>query len=226
MRKSTIVAGIALAAALSLAGSGAARCAAPDEPGPSRTISIDIKDADLSRALALLADETGISIAMPFSVEGKVTAHLHDVTLPAALTALLGAFDLTWRVDRNGVYIVCRPGEALAVRSPGPEEDEPAESNLIVEKIPLKYTDPYWIYSLLKGDETRNSFGIGSLSIIPNPWDNSLLARPGGPNILTFGSPGGSGSWTDPNEPGGGPIGPGSGPGSDPGTGGGGGGTQ
>jgi type II secretory pathway component HofQ len=224
MKRSTALRRIVLAAYLGLGVlSICAATSAQEQREPPAAISIDIRDAGLSDALVLLAKETGISIAMPFAVDGRVTAHLRDVTLPAALTALLSPFDLTWRIDSNGVYVVTHKGELVQPAPPvgPPEEDVAGESNLSVEKIPLKYADPYQIYAFLSGDETRRSLGIGSLSIIPNPWDNSLLGRFGNSKIVTFPSDD-FGAWNGPGEAAGGPIGPGSGPG----TGGGGGGTQ
>lgn len=225
MRRMPTTTQIALAAVLVLAALNiGAPISAEEGREPPATISIDIRDADLSDALVLLANETGISIAMPFAVEGKVSASLNGVSLSSALTALLAPFDLTWRVDGNGVYFVCRKGEEIAANPPAidSEEDEARESNLLIEKIPLRYTDPYWLCAFLTGDETRESLGVGNLSIIPNPWDNSLLGRFGGPRNVAFPPYGDPRSWTGPTQPSGGPSEPGSGPG----PGGGGGGTQ
>jgi hypothetical protein len=215
---------VAILFALTLSSGLYGAAAHADLAGSPETVSLDIKDADLQNALVALARAAGVSIVVPSGVEGNVTCHLEGLPIESALTVLLEPFDLTYRVVRGGVYVVTRKGEQVQPTPPvrPPEEDKARESNILVEKIPLKYADPYWIYAFLSGDETRRSLGIGSLSIIPNPWENSLLGRFGAGNLGTFPPYEDGGPWQGPDEPAAGPLGPGTGPGS----GGGGGGSQ
>lgn len=69
-------------------------------------ITIDVRDADLSEVIALLAAESGMNVVADVSMKPeKITLHLHDVTFEDALAVLVKARDLEIR-RQDGIVIV------------------------------------------------------------------------------------------------------------------------
>src|SRR5882724_7600829 len=56
---------------------------------PSKTVSLDVQDADVRDVLRLLADTGGINILTSGEVQGTVTTRLLDVPWEQALAAIL-----------------------------------------------------------------------------------------------------------------------------------------
>lgn len=78
---------------------------APAAAQPAR-ISIDVRDAQLTDVIALLAAESGTNIVADASVKPeRVTLHLHDVSFRDALSAIVHSHDLQVRRE-HGILIV------------------------------------------------------------------------------------------------------------------------
>jgi len=72
----------------------------------SGTISIDVRDVDITQVIALLSAESGVNVVTDGSVKPeRVTIHLHGVTFQAALRAIVDTHALQVRRE-NGILIV------------------------------------------------------------------------------------------------------------------------
>jgi len=78
---------------------------------PSKTVSLDVKDADVRGVLRLLADTGGINILTSGEVQGTVTTRLLDVPWEQALEAILQLTGLVQ--ERQGNVIRVAPAERL-----------------------------------------------------------------------------------------------------------------
>lgn len=74
----------------------------------TRLYSLSVRDADLKEVLFAFAKDNGINIIVDPDVFGKVTVDLKQVTLAAALEALLIPLDLEYRQEGN-IIRVSRP---------------------------------------------------------------------------------------------------------------------
>jgi type IV pilus assembly protein PilQ len=93
--------------ALAVAGLLAAPCAAH-----AARISIDVRDADISDVLSLLAAQSGENIVTDGAVRPeRITLHLHNVTFEEALAVLVGAHGL--QVHREGAILIVGPAEEM-----------------------------------------------------------------------------------------------------------------
>ena len=78
---------------------------------PSKTVSLDVQDADVRDVLRLLADTGGINILTSGEVQGTVTTRLLDVPWEQALEAILQLTGLAQ--ERQGNVILVAPAERL-----------------------------------------------------------------------------------------------------------------
>ena len=78
-------------------------------------ISLVVRDASLSRVLALLAQTQHVNIVAANDIDALISITLRDVPLEEALTAILSVANYTW-VERNGIILVTSlsGGENLA----------------------------------------------------------------------------------------------------------------
>ena len=93
-------------------------------------LSINLFDVDIRKALAVLAMDRAVNIAAGKNVSGKISVHLHRVTLAQALQAiaLAGGF----RYHRQGnLYYVYKPKDEL----------DPQSARLEMRIFQLKYGD-------------------------------------------------------------------------------------
>ncbi len=72
---------------------------------------INIRDMELTQAVRMLAEVSGINITVGQDVEGKVSCNLNNVTARIALEAFLRSNGYTY-VDRDGVLIVVTEDKA------------------------------------------------------------------------------------------------------------------
>jgi len=72
---------------------------------PERSISIDVKDADIHNVVRLLADTGGVNVVVPDHVAGKVTIKLRDVSWKRALEVILRAEGLGLEQDGNVIVV-------------------------------------------------------------------------------------------------------------------------
>jgi len=78
---------------------------------PSKTVSLDVQDADVRDVLRLLADTGGINILTSGEVQGTVTTRLLDVPWEQALEAILQLTGLAQ--ERQGNVVLVAPAERL-----------------------------------------------------------------------------------------------------------------
>ena len=78
---------------------------------PSKTVSLDVQDADVRDVLRLLADTGRINILTSGDVQGTVTTRLLDVPWEQALEAILQLTGLAQ--ERQGNVILVAPAERL-----------------------------------------------------------------------------------------------------------------
>lgn len=95
-----------------------------------RRISIDVRDADISDVVALLAAQSGVNVVTDSSVKSeRISIHLHGVTLREALEAIAATHALRVR-NEGGILVVGSAetmnrrdaGIALPVRHAAPED--------------------------------------------------------------------------------------------------------
>ena len=86
-----------------------------------KRISLSVKEADLENVIRLLARHAGLNVVInPAEVKGRVTVELHDVSVGAALIAILRSNGLELIREGGGTSRVA-PGRA-ARRNPGREK--------------------------------------------------------------------------------------------------------
>ncbi|MFA4858851.1 MAG: tetratricopeptide repeat protein [Candidatus Margulisiibacteriota bacterium] len=69
------------------------------------TISLDLVDIEVSKALKLFAEETGLNLVVDKNVYGTITINLKNATLPDALDKILQAADCTFIQKGNAIHI-------------------------------------------------------------------------------------------------------------------------
>jgi len=100
-----------------------------------RTISIDVKNADILDVLRLLAEQSGQNIIATQNVKGTTSVSLHDVPLTTALDLIVRTNGLEYRKIGN-VYVVGTPDDlAKQFGSQG-------ASNTQTVAFPIKYANP------------------------------------------------------------------------------------
>jgi type II secretory pathway component GspD/PulD (secretin) len=73
--------------------------------GNNGLISLVVRDASLSKVLALLAQTQDLNIVAANDIDALISITLHDVPLEEALTAILSVANYTW-VQRNNIILV------------------------------------------------------------------------------------------------------------------------
>jgi type IV pilus assembly protein PilQ len=68
-------------------------------------LSLVVRDASLSRVLALLAQTQGLNIVASNDIDAMISITLHDVPIEEALTAILSVANYTW-VRQNNIILV------------------------------------------------------------------------------------------------------------------------
>lgn len=92
--------------------------AAPGTAKAAGSISLDVRDADITDVIALLSAESGVNVIADGSVKSeRVTIHLHGVSFSEALQAIATTHGL--RVRREGAVFVVGTAEAMNRRSDG-----------------------------------------------------------------------------------------------------------
>jgi type II secretory pathway component GspD/PulD (secretin) len=89
---------------LPLAGSGGAGDVQMSQSAGGN-ISLVVRDASLSKVLALLAQTQGLNIVAANDIDALISITLRDVPLEEALNAILSVANYTW-VERNGIILV------------------------------------------------------------------------------------------------------------------------
>jgi type IV pilus assembly protein PilQ len=72
---------------------------------PSGNVSLVVRDASLSKVLALLAQTYHLNIVASNDIDVSISITLNDVPLEQALTAILSVANYTW-IERNGIIMV------------------------------------------------------------------------------------------------------------------------
>lgn len=112
-------------------------------------VTLDVVDADLVRVVDMLRSSTNanIIVSRPNEIKAKVSASLRDVTLEAALKAVVEGTDYTWWKDDNGIYYINSANKSQKETQPAVEAtntilpSEPVKEARI-EKIKLRYVNP------------------------------------------------------------------------------------
>ena len=90
------------------AGPGAVNAA---EEMAGKTVTIDVKDTDISRVLDAFSQQTGLSVVIGKEVTGAVSVRLLDVAWDQALDAILRPYGYGY--ERSGQVVVVLPAEKL-----------------------------------------------------------------------------------------------------------------
>ncbi|GEM_PF-3096742 len=96
----------------------AVKIVAGEKKGLDTLVSISLREMDLSQAVRLLAEGTGMNLAVGKEVEGKVTCNLTNVTARTALDTLVRVNGCTY-TEADGVIIVLKQAPATGGGSPG-----------------------------------------------------------------------------------------------------------
>jgi type IV pilus assembly protein PilQ len=127
MKRQGIVLSMLLTAALAFGAAAASEAPAPansgladgikrllpgqEKRGLDTQVSVNVREADLTQAVRLLAAEAGINITLGKDVEGEVSCNLSNVTARTALEAFLRSNGYTY-VPREGILIVVAEAKA------------------------------------------------------------------------------------------------------------------
>ena len=104
--------------------------------GLDTVVTVQVNDMDLSQALRLLHDASGISFAMSGEVKGKVTCSIKDKTARTVLNAFLQPNGYDY-VEKDGVLIIQPAGKV-------PKPEAPAAAGMQQGKIIRRsFTIPY-----------------------------------------------------------------------------------
>jgi len=112
-------------------------------------VDLNLKDADMKAAIAVLMKQTGLSIIFEASDEAfpKITLNLPRVSADEALRYICQAAGAYFKKDDNGVYIISRrkPVEAAPVTTPTTTPVVPEKKKLY--KISMKHADAEDVYA-------------------------------------------------------------------------------
>lgn len=115
--------------------------APPGPPGAAvgdmtgRSVSLDVKNADILDVLKLLANESGQNIVATQNVKGTVTLSLHDVPLATALDLIVRTNGLDYRKMGN-IYVVGTPSDLNS------EFGSAGQLATQTVAFPIKYANP------------------------------------------------------------------------------------
>ncbi|HEX5324108.1 MAG TPA: hypothetical protein VFW40_10000 [Capsulimonadaceae bacterium] len=135
------------------------------QSAPTKNVTVEFNRAPIRQALTQLFKGAGLNYALDPSVQGNVTASLHDVPFQVALETVLKANrpQLTYEV-RDGVYQI-HP-RTLAQRrstaaSPARNNPTPTRSAQSTVRIPLTYANAALVaqYALGSGKGVPNGYG-------------------------------------------------------------------
>ena len=105
-----IVAGVVLSGVIIASGVALAQATkgdATEKEARANTITIDVKDTDISRVLDAFSQQTGLSVVVGKEVSGSVSVRLFNVQWDQALDAILKPYGFGY--ERNGDVIVVLP---------------------------------------------------------------------------------------------------------------------
>ena len=124
--------------------------------GLDTIVTVRVNDMDLSQALRLLHDASGISFAMSGKVKGKVTCSIKEKTARTVLNAFLEPNGYDY-VEKDGVLIIQVAGK-------GPKPEAPAAGMQQGKIIRRSFTIPYLgseVLSDVVGGLEGGSSGMG-----------------------------------------------------------------
>jgi type II secretory pathway component GspD/PulD (secretin) len=94
---------------------------------PVQRINLDVQDAPMADALALLAAESGRNIVPDDTVKPeRITIHLHGVTFEQALSVLLESQDL--QIRRRGSILIVGSSESMNRRYGNADDEQSAQT--------------------------------------------------------------------------------------------------
>ncbi len=131
--------------------------------GEERLITLDLRDATLEDALALIFRATPYSYTLAPGVSGRVTLTLNNVTFTQALRAILEMHELTYRKEAGNVYYITRREEGRPVEPmPIPTESTLASRQKIYwigpgGRYELQYLDCRQVSSWFGGTDAGSS---------------------------------------------------------------------
>lgn len=128
-----------------------------------KKISLTVKDADVEDVIRLLARQSGLNIVMnPAEVKGRVTVDLRDVSVGAALNAILRA---------NGLELIGDPGGTSRIAPARRVRRNPGHEKIIVH-VPLNWVSATDLKAILDpvvdGDIVADTLS-NSLIIVDTP---------------------------------------------------------
>lgn len=127
--------------------------------------SIQVQDANLTEVLEMLAQLSGVNILTSRDVQGRVSLNLQDVTVAAALEAILKSQGFVY--EREGDFVYVRtPAEAAAIRQ--------ANRKLITKVYQLRYISAGELQKLIDPVLTN---GVGRQAVT-SPPQNGIGAMP------------------------------------------------
>jgi len=130
-------------------------------PGPSGRIDrLVVRDASLSKVLALLAQTYHLNIVAANDVDAVISITLRDVALEEALTAILSVANYTW-VDRDGIILITSLTDSAQL-PPGVQGRETQIFDLdfvsatVVSEAVTNFLSPIGKMSVVTSDPTDN----------------------------------------------------------------------
>ncbi len=119
----------------------------------TRTVNLDVKNADILDVLKLLANESGQNIVATQNVKGTVTLSLHDVPLSTALDLIVRTNGLDYRKMGN-IYVVGTSDDL------NHEFGSAGQESTQTVAFPIKYATPADLAKQLAGVIPPSSFTI------------------------------------------------------------------
>jgi type II secretory pathway component HofQ len=185
------VPGCAVVMVLAMTGAAAAQPQREAAPQP-RTITLELRDAEIGAALAMLFEESAFSYVLEPGVEARLTLDLREVSWDQALRVMLEALDLTY-TGQDGVYRIGRRRTAEPQREVRPLErprqlQEPGGTATRLEWLKVRYADPGFVAALFGGVVVGPTAYPG-MTPYPRSYGPWASSGPYGAFVGLFGAP-------------------------------------
>jgi len=134
---------------------------------PEKSVTINFLDVPIQSAVRILFEGvSGVSYNFEPGVTGNVNMKLVDVPFTQALEKVLQSANMTM-TNENGIYTIAPKKEQVTEVAPAPDikiEEPELQPKMILEKVPIGYSNVYDILAILGGGSSGGgmSGGMGS----------------------------------------------------------------
>lgn len=148
--------GMVLALGLALFVTAPGRAMAQNDDTQKIIPSLELDQADVRDALRALFRNVNVNYSIAPEVQGTVTVSLKNVLFETALQFILKQVDATYRIE-SGVYqIIHREQQVVTPTTSGQDNNSLIPTTKVVRRIYIRYADPQFIFTMLKGNTNVN----------------------------------------------------------------------